>query len=426
MLPVLLFPEQALGKMDHMPMPTLTCFNADDIHGKIGEEISEDIAYRIGRAFGEYYASRSVSIACDIRLTSEALNQAVPSGLRDSGSDVIDIGLCGIEGIYFAVFHLNVDDGIEITASHNPQDYNGMKLVQGCARPISRDSDLTILQHLAENNAFSSLQMPGSLVHDALLNAYANYLLDYVDSTAMRPLRLVVNAGNGVVGHLIDALNARFQADQVPCTFSKIHNRQDGTFPHVAPNTLLLGNQADTASTVFNTGTDIDITLGDNCNRCFFFDANCRFIDDYYILGVLAWALLCKHPGSKIMHSQCYTWNTIEILQRASGAISQRRTDHVFIMEMIRQKHTIYGGEIISPHYFRDFGYCNSGMIPWLRLIDLMSLAGRSLLDMVDERMAAYPCSEKINYSVAPNEATLEGVFDRSPPPPPANGGGSC
>lgn len=396
--------------MDKNGTPLLTCFKAYDIRGRLGEELNENVAYRIGRAYGEYLKPRCVAVGGDVRLTSEPLKLALADGLMDAGSDVIDIGLSGTEEIYFAAFHLDVDGGIEVTASHNPLDYNGMKLVKRGAQPISGDSGLNDIKRLAEQNDFPAVTHRGTLKRQNILDAYIDHLLGYIDLSAMRPLKLVVNAGNGAAGHVVDALEARFKAAQVPVELIKVHNEPDGTFPNGIPNPLLPECRADTANAVKQHGADMGIAWDGDFDRCFLFDENGDFIEGYYIVGLLAEAFLKKQPGAKIIHDPRLTWNTVDVVTRAGGQPIQSKTGHAFIKERMRQEDAIYGGEMSAHHYFRDFAYCDSGMIPWLLVAELLSVSKQPLSRLVAERMAAYPCSGEINYRVADVASAIAGV----------------
>ncbi len=403
---------------------TLTCFKAYDIRGKLGAELNEDIARRIGRAFGEHLKPRRVVVGGDVRLTSPSLKQAVAEGLMDAGVDIIDIGLVGTEEVYFAAFHLDVDGGIEVTASHNPMDYNGMKLVRGGAQPISGDTGLKDIQRLAEENAFPPSAKRGTLHQQSILHSYIEHLLGYIDPAQIRPLKLVVNAGNGAAGHVVDAIEARFREMGVPVEFIKIHHDPDGSFPNGIPNPLLPENRAATTDAVIAHGADLGIAWDGDFDRCFFFDEQGKFIEGYYIVGLLAKAFLDHKPGEKIIHDPRLTWNTIDIVTQVGGKPIQSKTGHAFIKERMRLDNAIYGGEMSAHHYFRDFAYCDSGMIPWLRLAELMSTSGKPLSSLVGDREAAYPCSGEINYQVTDAKtamakvekhfATLQPIVDRT------------
>ncbi|MDD5057505.1 MAG: phosphomannomutase CpsG [Sideroxydans sp.] len=402
---------------------TLTCFKAYDIRGKLGEELNEDIAYRIGRAYAQYLNAKRVVVGGDVRLTSEPLKLALANGLMDGGADVVDIGMTGTEEVYFAAFHLDVDGGIEVTASHNPMDYNGMKLVGRGALPISGDTGLQAIQALAEANVGRAsarqenvglkpdLQNRGSITQSSILNPYVDHLLTYLDASAIKPLKLVVDAGNGAAGHVIDALEARFRQLGIPVTFIKVHHQPDGTFPNGIPNPLLPENRAVTSQAVRTHQADMGIAWDGDFDRCFLFDEHGEFIEGYYIVGLLAEAFLVKHPGEKIIHDPRLTWNTVDVVKTAGGITIQSKTGHAFIKERMRAENAIYGGEMSAHHYFRDFAYCDSGMIPWLLVTELLSRSGKRLSQLVGERIQAYPCSGEINFRVSNVEQTIERVL---------------
>ncbi|SDZ78347.1 phosphomannomutase [Thiothrix caldifontis] len=392
-------------------MQKLTCFKAYDIRGKLGDELNDDVAYRIGRAYGEFIgAGKQVVVGGDVRLTSETLKLALANGLQDAGVNVIDIGMTGTEEIYFATFHLGVDGGIEVTASHNPMDYNGMKLVREGSRPISGDTGLKDIQRMAEENNFPPVTQRGTLTQQSCLAAYVQHLLGYIDLKAIKPLKLVVNAGNGAAGHVVDALEAECQRLQVPLSFIKVHNEPDGTFPHGIPNPLLPENRADTRDAVLAHNADMGIAWDGDFDRCFLFDETGEFIEGYYIVGLLAEAFLQQHQGAKIIHDPRLTWNTIDVVQAAGGEPIQSKTGHAFIKERMRLEDAIYGGEMSAHHYFRDFAYCDSGMIPWLLVAQLMSVKGKNLSTLVSERIAKFPCSGEINFHVSDVKACIAAV----------------
>jgi len=392
-------------------MQKLTCFKAYDIRGKLGDELNDDVAYRIGRAYGEFIgAGKQVVVGGDVRLTSETLKLALANGLQDAGVNVIDIGMTGTEEIYFATFHLGVDGGIEVTASHNPMDYNGMKLVREGSRPISGDTGLKDIQRMAEENNFPPVTQRGTLTQQSCLADYVQHLLGYIDLTAIKPLKLVVNAGNGAAGHVVDALEAECQRLQVPLTFIKVHNEPDGTFPHGIPNPLLPENRADTRDAVLAHNADMGIAWDGDFDRCFLFDETGEFIEGYYIVGLLAEAFLQQHQGAKIIHDPRLTWNTIDVVEAAGGVPIQSKTGHAFIKERMRLEDAIYGGEMSAHHYFRDFAYCDSGMIPWLLVAQLMSVKGQTLSTLVSERIGKFPCSGEINFHVSDVKACIAAV----------------
>lgn len=380
-------------------MKKLTCFKAYDIRGQLGDELNEDIAQRIGRAFGEYLQPKTVVVGGDVRLTSEALKLSLTEGLRDAGVDVLDIGLSGTEEIYFATFYLGVDGGIEVTASHNPMNYNGMKLVRQGAKPISGDTGLRDVQRLAEANQFTPVDPAkrGSYRKIDIREAYIDHLLSYIDIGNLRPLKLVINSGNGAAGPVIDALEARFKKLNIPVIFHKVHNEPDGHFPHGIPNPLLPECRDDTRNAVLAYNADMGIAFDGDFDRCFLFDETGQFIEGYYIVGLLAAAFLEKNPGENIIHDPRLLWNTVDIVQRAGGNPIMSKTGHAFIKERMRLEDAVYGGEMSAHHYFRDFAYCDSGMIPWLLVTELLCLKRKTLGELVRDRMVAFPASGEIN-----------------------------
>ncbi|MEW5009997.1 MAG: phosphomannomutase CpsG [Cycloclasticus sp.] len=391
----------------------LSCFKAYDIRGQLGTELDEDIAYRIGRAFGEYLQAKKIVIGGDIRETSPALKAAVANGLKDAGVDVLDIGMVGTEEIYFATKYLGVDGGVEVTASHNPIDYNGMKLVREDSKPISGDTGLNDIQQLAEQNDFKEIagQVRGTTEHISTLSAYVDHLLTYLNTDDLKPLKLVVNAGNGAAGHVIDELEKRFQQASVPIEFIKIHHEADGSFPHGIPNPLLVENRPATAEAVKAHGADMGIAWDGDFDRCFLFDENGDFIEGYYIVGLLADAFLATSPEAKIIYDPRLTWNTIDIVEAAGGEAIMSKTGHAFIKERMRKEDAVYGGEMSAHHYFRDFAYCDSGMIPWLLVAGLLNAKNKNLSQLVAERIAAYPSSGEINSKLEDPEAAINRVL---------------
>lgn len=385
----------------------LSCFKAYDIRGRIPDELNEDVAYRIGRAYAQILKPRSVVVGYDVRKDSPALAQALSRGINDAGATVIDIGLGGTEEVYFQVAHRKVDGGIMVTASHNPMDYNGMKLVGTGSRPISGDSGLKDIGDLAESGKFSERVAPVAANYsDHRKDDYISHLLSYIDRQGLRPLKIVVNAGNGGAGLVVDEL-----ARHLPFEFVRIHHEPDGSFPYGIPNPLLPENRSATADAVRAHNADFGIAWDGDFDRCFFFDSNGGFIEGYYIVGLLAAQLLERHPGGKIIHDPRLTWNTIGMVQAAGGVPIMSKTGHAFIKERMRAEDAVYGGEMSAHHYFREFAYCDSGMIPWLLVAERISRSGEALADMVADRMRAYPCSGEINFKVDDAGVVLQRII---------------
>lgn len=388
----------------------MACFKSYDIRGKLDSELNEDTAYRIGFAYTQFLNARSVVVGSDVRHSSEPLKQALARGIMDAGADVIDIGMVGTEEVYFATFHLDVDGGIEVTASHNPIDYNGMKLVRKGAAPISGDSGLKAIEALVVANQFQPASQKGQYRQLNVLDAYVAHLLGYINPNQLKPLKLVVDAGNGAAGHVIDAIEARFQAANIPVRFIKIRHEADGDFPNGIPNPLLIENRTATSEAVKAHQADMGIAWDGDFDRCFLFDGQGDFVEGYYLVGLLAEAFLTKYPGGKIIHDPRLTWNTIDIAHRAQGQAIQCKTGHAFIKERMRGENAIYGGEMSGHHYFRDFAYCDSGMIPWLLVCELVCQSGKSLKELIDACVAAFPCSGEINYEVSDTRAAMDVV----------------
>lgn len=395
-----------------MNMNKLTCFKAYDIRGKLGTELNEEIAYKVGRAYGQIYQPKTVVIGCDIRLTSEDLKQATIRGLNDAGVDVLDLGMTGTEEVYFAAFHLDVQGGIEITASHNPMDYNGMKLVRENSRPISADTGLKDIQSLAESEQFIEVEKKGSTQKYNILPEFIEHLLTYIDPSKIRPLKLVMNAGNGAAGHVVDAIEEKFKALNIPVEFIKIHNHPDGTFPNGIPNPILVENRDSTRNAVLIHHADMGIAWDGDFDRCFLFDEKGQFIEGYYIVGLLAQAFLLKQAGEKIVHDPRLVWNTLDIIEQYNGIAVQSKSGHAFIKDVMREHNAAYGGEMSAHHYFRDFAYCDSGMIPWLLAILVVSETQQSLSSLVEGMIERFPCSGEINFKVEDTQKTIQKIFD--------------
>lgn len=387
-------------------MQRIPCFKAYDIRGRIPAELHADLCYRIGQAYAVFVQPRRVVLGRDVRASSIPLAQALAAGLNDSGVTVLDLGLCGTEQVYFYTSHTRADGGIMVTASHNPADYNGMKLVREESRPISGDTGLREIEALvATANLPAPVSPPGITQVIEPLEDYTAHLLSYVDRSVLQPLTVVVNAGNGCAGPVLDRLEP-----ELPFRFIKIHHEPDGTFPHGIPNPLLPENRAVTAAAVREHQADVGLAWDGDFDRCFFFDEQGNFVEGYFIVGFLAQALLARHPGAAIIHDPRLTWNTIEMVREAGGIPIMSKTGHAFIKERMRQENALYGGEMSGHHYFREFAYCDSGMIPWLLVLEIMSRTGRPLSALVAERQAKYPVSGEINRVLPDPQAALARV----------------
>jgi phosphomannomutase len=380
---------------------SLTCFKAYDIRGRLGIDLDDAIARRIGRAFAETLGARRVVLARDIRASSESLARAVADGLVAAGCEVLDLGLAGTEEMYFATGHLGADGGICVTASHNPMDYNGMKMVQAGAAPLDPATTMPAVRRLAETQAFAALH-PGGRITDAAATrrAYVDRVLSFVDIAALRPLHILVNCGNGAAGPTFDAIAAAVQAKGAPLRFTRMHHDPDGRFPNGIPNPLLPENQPATADATRAAGADMAVAFDGDFDRCFFFDHAGRFVPGEYVVALLAEAFLAKEPGATVIHDPRVILATQAAVARAGGRAVMARTGHAFLKQALRDTGAVYGGEMSAHHYFRDFYACDSGMIPWLLVAELMGRTGQPLAALLQDRRAAFPSSGEINFRV--------------------------
>ena len=384
---------------------TINCFKAYDVRGRVPQDLDEDIAYRIGRGYAAFLQPRRVALGYDIRQSSGPISKALAQGLMDSGVDVLDIGLGGTEFIYFATFNYELDGGLMVTASHNPPNYNGIKMVRDQSRPLSADTGLVDIRRLAEKGEFSKPSRPGTLSALDIRDDYIDHLLGYVDPAALKPLRIVVNAGNGGAGPVVDLLEER-----LPFQFIKLQHEPDGSFPNGVPNPMLEENRAVTRDAVVENGADMGVAWDGDFDRCFLFDESGRFIEGYYIVGLLAESFLGRYPGAKIVHDPRLTWNTLDVVADAGGKAVESKSGHAFIKDRMRKEDAVYGGEMSAHHYFKDFAYADSGMIPWLLVSELISRAGSNLSALVEQRMDRFPSSGEINRRVSDTAETLAAI----------------
>ena len=388
----------------------ITCFKAYDVRGRLGEELDADIAYRIGRAFAQVRGARRVVLGRDSRDSSPELAAAVAQGLVDAGAEVLDLGLCGTEEVYFATADQGADGGIEVTASHNPIDYNGMKMVVTGSAPLDPETEMPPIAKLAQSGTFA--EAPDGAIRPLAQAraAYASALVDFIDVAALRPMRVLVNAGNGTAGPTFDAIAAELARRDAPLTFIRLHHDVDSRFPNGIPNPILPENQPATAEAVRAAGADLGVAWDGDFDRCFFFDAEGRFIPGEYIVGLLAAAFLEKSPGETIVHDPRVILNTRAVIAESGGQAAVSRTGHAFLKRKMRETGAIYGGEMSAHHYFRDFAYCDSGMVPWLLVVELLSRKRTTLAALLSERMRAYPSSGERNFRLADPDAAIARV----------------
>jgi phosphomannomutase len=393
-------------------MDALTCFKAYDVRGRLGTELNEDVAERIARAFAEVLGAERVVVGHDPRASSLSLVAAVKAGLVAAGVEVLDLGLCGTEEMYHATAYFEADGGIEVTASHNPMDYNGLKMVKAGAAPLDPATDMPKVKALAESGDFAPAKDGGNIrPAKAARGAYVRAALSFIDVPALRPMKILVNAGNGAAGPTFDAIAEALSKRRAPLSFICLNHEPDGSFPNGIPNPLLPENQPMTADAVLAAGADMGIAWDGDFDRCFFFDNLGRFVPGEFVVGLLAEVFLAKEPGAKIVHDPRIMWNTQDIVTRLGGTPVMARTGHAYLKQALRDTGAVYGGEMSAHHYFRDFACCDSGMIPWLLIVELMSRRGLSLAELVSERIAAFPSSGEINFRVADAAAAVARVL---------------
>ncbi len=392
-------------------MKPIACFKAYDLRGRIPGELNDEVAYRVARGYAQFLNPKRIVVGRDIRLSSASLTDAVCRGLTDSGVDVYDIGVCGTEGVYFATFSGGYDGGIMITASHNPPDYNGMKFVREQSKPISGDNGLQEIRAFAQRGEFPAAARAGTRHRIDTTAAYVEHLLSYVDVSKLKPLKIVVNAGNGGAGPIIDRLEPR-----LPFRFIKVHHEADGHFPNGIPNPMLEENRAPTVAAIRAHGADLGLAWDGDFDRCFFFDEQGGFIEGYYIVGLLASVLLRGEAGARVVHDPRLTWNTIEVVEASGGAAVLSKSGHAFIKQRMREVDGVYGGEMSAHHYFRRFAYCDSGMIPWLIVAQILSESGQTLSALVGERIGLFPVSGELNYRVPDAKGTIAAFEARYAP----------
>ncbi|MER2490545.1 phosphomannomutase [Catenovulum sediminis] len=385
-------------------MQSIDCFKTYDVRGKVPQQLNTLIAYEIGRAYASELAAKKVAVGHDIRLTGPEITEALIKGLNDQGCDVVHIGQCGTEEIYFAAQTLDIDGGICVTASHNPKEYNGMKFVKKNAQPIT-ETQLANIKYLAESRTYPTVSKKGNVEYISIAENYKAHLLSYINIEVLKPLKVVVNAGNGGAGAIIDLLE-----DALPFEFIKLQHDANGHFPQGVPNPLLPENRQITAQAVIDHKANLGIAWDGDFDRCFFFDETGNFVEGYYMVALLAAAMLEKQPKQNIVYDPRLYWNTLEVVKNSGGQAHVSKTGHAFIKQTMREKDALYGGEMSAHHYFRDFAYCDNGNIPWLILVEYLSQSDRSLSQLVAQQQAEFPCSGERNFKVSDVQNVLDKI----------------
>lgn len=389
----------------------LACFKAYDVRGKLFEELNEDIAYRIGRATAQSQKGKTVAVGFDARAMSPGLAYAVTKGICDAGADVLDIGLAGTEEMYAAVSEFGACAGIEVTASHNPIDYNGMKIVGRGSQPLSNDG-FKAIKKLAEESNFVHPQKEGVVINrkEAARAAYIEKVLGFVDCSNLKPLKIVINSGNGAAGPTVNAVSKKFAEIGIKTNFVFVHHDPDPTFPNGIPNPLLEENRSTTADAVITENADFGVAFDGDFDRCFFFDNAGDFIPGEYVVGLLAEIFLNKEKGATIIHDPRVIWNMIDVVDKCGGEARASKTGHAFVKAAMRKMDAIYGGEMSAHHYFRDFAYCDSGIIPWLLVWEYLSTSKLTLSDLVAEQKNRFPSSGELNFTVSNAESCIDRI----------------
>ena len=392
----------------------LTCFKAYDIRGEIDININEAIAYRVGRSVAQHFNSKSIVVGFDARETSPAFAKAVGQGIMDAGSNLIDIGLAGTEEMYWAVSNFSASAGIVVTASHNPINYNGMKIVKSGSRPLNDYEDFKAIKNLAETEKWAKTDNKGSHLDysNQARSDYVTKVLSFVNRNKLKPLKIVINSGNGAAGPTFDAIEKKLNTNNPKIEFVRVDHTPDSTFPNGIPNPLLHENHHKTADIVKNVGADFGVAFDGDFDRCFFFDETGKFVPGEYLVGLLASIFLEKEQGATIVHDPRVIWNTQDIVSQKGGKAEQSKTGHAFIKQTMRKHEAVYGGEMSAHHYFRDFAYCDSGMIPWLLVAELVSIKNQSLGDLVKDRVSSFPSSGEINFKVKDADNSISSVLE--------------
>jgi len=391
-------------------MTDVSCFKSYDIRGRLGRDLDAALVARIGQAVAQTQRPGRVVTGRDGRLSSPELHAALNQGLCDGGADVIDIGLCGTEEVYFATDHYAAGGGLMVTASHNPADYNGLKLVGPGARPLAPADELGAIRAAVAAGPAPAAAAPGTRRRADPRAAYVARVLSFVDAAALGPLRVVVNAGNGAAGPTLDAVAAALQAAGAGLEIVRLHHAVDGRFPNGIPNPLLEENRPATAEAVRAHGADLGVAWDGDFDRCFLFDETGAFVDGEYVVGLLAERFLTRAPGARIVHDPRVVWSIQDVVARGGGEAVVARTGHALIKARMREADALYGGEMSAHHYFRDFMHCDSGMIPWLLVAEHLCTTGRALSDLVGRMRARFPASGEINFRLDDAAAALQRV----------------
>jgi len=383
-------------------------FKAYDVRGIHPTELDEDGAYRIGRGYVEEFEPRTVAIGRDTRLSSPSMATAAIEGAADGGADVLDLGLVGTEMVYYAVGDLGLDGGICVTASHNPPNYTGMKIVRRGARPVGGDSGLDRVRRRAEAG-FDDVRRRGTVREEDVWAGFVEKVLSFVDEAGFRPLRVVVDAANGMAGTMLPPVLERLpQLDVVRCYFEP-----DGSFPNHEPNPLLPENRAFIVEKTRSEGAQLGVAYDGDADRCFFVDDTGEFVPGDFVTALLARAMLAKEPGAKIIYDVRASWAVPRAIEEAGGVPLINRVGHAFIKERMRKDDALFAGEVSAHYYFRDFSQADTGVVPFLVMVELLSRADRPLSELLAPYRERYFLTGELNTPVADVALKLQEIKER-------------
>jgi phosphomannomutase len=384
-------------------------FKAYDVRAIYPTELDEEGAYAVGRAFVEQFEPKRIAVGHDMRVTSPALTAAVTDGAADAGADVLQLGLVGTEMLYFAVGDLDLDGGVAVTASHNPKEYTGMKIVRRGALPVGGESGLLDIRDRAlKITGRSEAATRGRVEPYDIWPAYVERVLSFVDVEAIKPLRVVIDAANGMAGAMLPPVLERLPIDAVRCFFEP-----DGTFPNHPPNPLLPENREFIVAKTLEEGADLGAAFDGDADRCFFVDDTGEFVPGDFVTALLAASLLKKEPGAKIIYDLRASWAVPETIERGGGVPLINRVGHAFIKQRMREEGAAFGGEVSGHYYFRDFSQADSGVVPFLLMLELLSKDGRKLSEILADYRGRYFITGELNTEVADVEGKLQELEQR-------------
>jgi phosphomannomutase len=383
-------------------------FKAYDVRGLYGAELDEEGAYAIGRAYVEQFDPRGVAVGRDMRIHAPAMERAVMEGAADGGADVVDIGMVGTEMLYFAVDELGLDGGVMVTASHNPKEYTGMKIVRGGALPVGGESGLFDVRDRALRG-FGEVERRGSIEETDIWPGFVERVLSFVDVAAIKPLRVVIDAANGMAGAMLPPILERLpMIDAVRCFFDP-----DGTFPNHEPNPLLPENREFIISKTREEHADLGVAYDGDADRCFFVDDAGDFVPGDFVTALLAESILEKEKGGKVIYDLRASWAVPETIERAGGVPLINRVGHAYIKHRMRKDDAVFGGEVSAHYYFRDFSQADSGTVPFLLMLELISKKGKKLSEILEPYRSRYFITGEINTPVPDVALALQKLQDR-------------